>query len=76
MLSVSTSNWLDAINWLDAMGVAGALTCLEAAITGRGRTVGKGRVVYWNVAPWMRPILGGIGLVVLLLACFDFLNRR
>ena len=52
--------------WLDIIGLALAVSLLEAAILDRGRTHGKGRLRYWRVAPWLRPILGMVvlGLVV------------
>jgi len=60
--------------WLDIIGLALAVSLLEAAILGRGRTHGKGRVRYWRVAPWLRPILAVVGMVVLGLVVVHFLR--
>ena len=70
------------VSWLDFVGLAVAVTLLEAAISGVGVTVGKGRSSYWRVAPKFRPILGltGVGLLVLVaadvLTRFNLLPRR
>ena len=47
--------------WLDIVGLTIAVTLLEAAFYGRGRTVAHGRASYWQVAPWLRPVLGVVG---------------
>jgi hypothetical protein len=61
--------------WLDIIGLVTAVTCLEAAVTGRGRTHGRGRVSYWPVAPWLRPILGIVGFGVLGVVVVHFLRN-
>lgn len=58
----------------DIIGLATAVSVLEAAILGRGRTHGKYRVRYSHVAPWLPPILGMIGLVLLGLVVLHFLR--
>jgi hypothetical protein len=60
--------------WLDIIGLAIAVSLLEAAIFGRGRTYGKGRVSYWRVAPWLRPILAVVARVLLGLVVVHFLR--
>jgi hypothetical protein len=62
-------------SWLDFIGLAMSATLLEAAITGRGVTGGRGRRSYWQVAPRFRPIVGLTGLGVLVLVAADFLAR-
>jgi len=68
--------WFNGSNavWLDIIGLTAAVSLLEAAVLGRGRTHGKGRVSYWHVAPWLRPVLGMIGLVLLGLVVVHFLR--
>jgi hypothetical protein len=61
--------------WLDVIGLTTAVSFLEAALAGRGRTVAHGRTSYWHVAPWLRPILGIVGLGLLGLVVVDFLRR-
>ena len=53
--------------WLDIIGLATSVSLLEAAVLGRGRTPGKGRVSYRRVAPSLRPILAVVGMVLLVL---------
>jgi hypothetical protein len=60
--------------WLDVIGLVTAVALLEAAVTGRGRTHGRGRVSYWRVAPWLRPVLGIVGFGVLGGAVVHFLR--
>jgi hypothetical protein len=36
------------IVWLDIIGLVTAVSMLEAALTGRGRTVLRGHVNYWQ----------------------------
>ncbi len=68
--------WLDrdSIVWLDIIGLGIAVSMLEAAILGRGRTHGKGRVSYWRVASWLRPILAVVGILLLGLVVVHFLR--
>jgi hypothetical protein len=61
--------------WLDIIGLTIAVTLLEAAFYGRGRTVAHGRESYWQVAPWLRPLLGIVGLGLLGLVLVSFLGR-
>ena len=61
--------------WLDLVGLALAVTFLEAAFYGRGRTVLRGHVNYWQVAPWLRPVLGIVGLGLLSLILVNFFRR-
>ena len=61
--------------WLDIVCLALAVTFLEAAFYGRGRTVLRGHVNYWHVAPWLRPVLGIIGLGLLGFVLVNFLRR-
>jgi hypothetical protein len=61
--------------WLDIVGLTIAVTLLEAAFHGRGRTVAHGRASYWQVAPWLRPVLGVVGLGLLGLVLVSFLGR-
>ena len=60
--------------WLDVIGLAAAVTLLEAAVTGRGRTHGRGRVSYWRVALWLRPVLGIVGFGLLGVVVVHFLR--
>ena len=60
--------------WLDVIGLVTAVALLEAAVTGRGRTYGRGRVSYWRVAAWLRPVLGIVGFGVLGGAVVHFLR--
>jgi hypothetical protein len=62
------------IVWLDIIGLITAVTLIEAAFAGRGRTVAHGRISYWQVAPWLRPILGIAGLGLLGLVVIHFLR--
>jgi hypothetical protein len=62
------------IVWLDIVGLVTAVTLIGAAIAGRGRTVAHGRISYWQVAPWLRPILGIAGLGLLGLVVVHFLR--
>jgi len=62
------------IAWLDIIGLVTAVSMLEAALAGRGRTVAHGRMSYWQVAPWLRPILGIVGLGLLGFAVVHFLR--
>jgi hypothetical protein len=73
---ISFAAWLDggSIVWLDIIGLATAVSLMEATVLGRGRTVGKYRVRYWKVAPWLRPILAVIGIVLLGLVVVHFLR--
>jgi hypothetical protein len=73
---ISFAAWLGGGDnvWLDIIGLAVALSLMEAAVLGRGRTVGRGRVTYWQVAPWLRPILGVVGIVLLGLIVVHFLR--
>jgi hypothetical protein len=66
--------WTSDIVWLDVIGLVTAVSMLEAAIAGRGRTVAHGRVSYWQVAPWLRPILGIVGLGLLGFVVVHFLR--
>jgi hypothetical protein len=70
------ATWLDGGNtvWLDIIGLAASVSLLEAAVLGRGRTVGKYRVRYWNVPPWLRPVLAVVGVVLLGLVVVHFLR--
>lgn len=61
--------------WLDIIGLATAVTFLEAAVTGRGRTVLHGHASHWQVALWFRPVLGIVGFVLLGLVALDFVRR-
>jgi len=61
--------------WLDIVGLALSVTFLEAAFYGRGRTVLRGHVNYWQVAPWLRPVLGVVGLGLLSLVLVNFFKR-
>jgi hypothetical protein len=61
--------------WVDFFGFAAALTCLEAAITGTGRTTHKGHVNLWSVSPRLRPILGVAGIGLLIFVAVDLLKR-
>ena len=61
--------------WLDIVGLALAVTFLEASFFGRGRTVLRGHVNYWQVAPWLRPVLAIVGLGLLGFVLVDFLRR-
>ena len=61
--------------WWDILGLATAVTLLEAALAGRGRTIAHGRASYWQVAPWLRPILGIVGVGLLGLVVVSFLRR-
>ena len=61
--------------WLDIVGLTIGVTLLEAALYGRGRTVAHGRASYWQVAPWLRPVLGVVGLGLLGLVLVSFLGR-
>lgn len=72
----SLAMWLDreSIVWLDIIGLTTAVSMLEASILGRGRTHGKGRVSYWRVAPWLRPILAVVGMLLLGLVVVHFLR--
>jgi hypothetical protein len=60
--------------WLDIIGLAAAVSLLEAAIFGKGRTHGRGRISYWPVAFWLRPILGIVGLGLLAVVAVHFLK--
>ena len=62
------------IVWLDIIGLVTAVSMLEAAFTGRGRTVLRGHVNYWQVAQWLRPILGIVGLGLLGFVAVHFLR--
>lgn len=62
------------IVWLDIIGLVTAIMLLEAALAGRGRTVAHGRISYWRVVPWIRPILGIVGLGLLGLVVGHFLR--
>jgi hypothetical protein len=62
-------------SWLDFVGLAISFTLLEAAVTGRGVTGGRGGRSYWRVAPRFRPIVGLAGLGLLVLVAADFLAR-
>jgi hypothetical protein len=68
--------WLNGsgIVWLDIIGLAIAVSLLEAAVLGQGRTHGKGRVSYWRVAPWLRPILAVVGMMLLGLVVVHYLR--
>jgi hypothetical protein len=61
------ATWLGGGNivWLDIIGLVTAVSLLEAALCGRGRTALRGHVNYWQVAPWLRPVLGIVGMVLL-----------
>ena len=61
--------------WLDVVGLVTAVTFLEAALTGRGRTVSRGHASFWQVAPWLRPVLGIVGLGLLSLVLVNFFRR-
>lgn len=61
--------------WLDVVGLVTAVTFLEAAFTGRGRTISRGHASFWQVAPWLRPVLGIVGLGLLGLVLVNFLRR-
>ena len=73
----SFATWLGVGNivWLDIVGLATAISLLEAAFYGRGRTVLRGHVNYWQVAPWLRPVLGIVGFALLALVVVHFLRR-
>jgi hypothetical protein len=62
------------IVWLDIIGLVTAVTLIEAALAGKGRTVAHGRLSYWQVAPWLRPILGIVGLGLLGFVVVHFLR--
>jgi hypothetical protein len=62
------------IVWLDIIGLVTAVTLIEAALAGKGRTVAHGRLSYWQVAPWLRPILGIVGLGLLGFVVVQFLR--
>jgi hypothetical protein len=62
------------IVWLDIIGLVSAVSMLGAALAGRGRTVAHGRVSYWQVAPWLRPILGIVGLALLGIVVVHFVR--
>ena len=70
------ATWLDGANsvWLDIVGLVASVSLLQAAVLGRGKTVGKYRVRYWNVAPWLRPVLAVVGVVLLGLVVVHFLR--
>jgi hypothetical protein len=61
--------------WLDVVGLVTAVTFLEAAFTGKGRTISRGHASFWQVAPWLRPVLGIVGLGLLSLVLVNFLRR-
>jgi hypothetical protein len=63
----SFAMWLGGGNivWLDIIGLATGVSLLEAAFYGRGRTVLRGHVNHWQVAPLLRPVLGIVGMVLL-----------
>jgi hypothetical protein len=60
--------------WLDIIGLVTAVSMLGAALAGRGRTVAHGHVSYWQVAPWLRPILGIVGVVLLGIVVVHFVR--
>jgi len=66
---------LEVSIWLDVVGLATAVTFLEAALTGRGRTVARGHASFWQAAPWLRLVLGIVGLGLLGLVLVNFLRR-
>ena len=61
--------------WLDVIGLVTAVTFLEAAVTGRGRTISRGHENFWQVAPWLRPVLGIVGLGLLGIVLVNVLGR-
>jgi len=70
------ATWSDGgrIVWLDIIGLATSFSLLEAAVLGRGGTHLKGRVNDWRVAPWLRPILAVVGMVLLGLMVVHYLR--
>jgi hypothetical protein len=63
------------IPWLDLLSLAAAFTLFEGAITGRGRTYGRGRVFSWPVRSWLRPIFAIVGFGLLGFALIDLIGR-
>lgn len=66
---------IGATSWLDFAGLAVAVALLEAAIRGVGVTVLKGHSNYWRVTPRFRPLLGLVGVGLLVLVAADVLMR-
>jgi hypothetical protein len=68
-MPISNSTWIDVLTLAMSVGL------LEAAFTGKGSTHGRGRKLYWPVAPWLRPILGMVGFALLAFALVHFFSR-
>jgi len=59
--------------WGDAMGIVGAVTCFEAAFGGYVRHRRSKRTT--PVAGWFRPILGIVGIGLLVFAVWDYMQK-
>lgn len=60
--------------WLNILCLAASGTLLDAAITGTGRTFGRGGVNRWHVAAWLRPIFAVAGFGLLAFTAFNFVR--
>lgn len=60
--------------WLNILCLAASGTLLEAAVTGTGRTFGRGGVNRWHVAAWLRFVFAVAGFGLLALTVFNFVS--
>jgi len=61
--------------WLDIVCLTMSVAFLEMALTGKGRTHGRGAAHYFPVVPWLRPILGIVGFGLFAFVLVHFFSR-
>lgn len=66
---------ISAATWIDIVCLAVSVSMFEMALTGKGRTSGRGAAHYFPVTLWLRPILGFIGFVLFAFALIHFFHR-